>query len=411
MNRPSPTRLARLGLFALTFPLGLVATEPDAAVAVERVDLFSAGERGYAAYRIPALVVTPQHTVLAATEGRRDSRADWGHIDIFYRRSRDNGRTWTEARPLVAQADLPAGLVPNPALRRERPASAASGSALTIGNGSWIADHRSGRTFFLFCVEYQQCFLIESTDGGETFSSPREITAVFDAFRTRDHYAWRVIATGPGHGVQLASGRLVVPVWLSTSAGRNAHHPSVNSTIFSDDGGVTWQAGAIVSGRDDDIPDPSETAIVESAPGRALLFIRNESPRNRKALTWSADGATGWSRPAFHDALWEPVCMASVARLPDGGLVFANPASLEKTAGPANTVNRRRQNLGLRLSRDGGQSWSAPFVLEPGPSAYSDLAVAPDGTVLCFYEHGQKDPYEVLTLARVPAAALAVPAP
>jgi sialidase-1 len=50
-------------------------------------------------------------------------------------------------------------------------------------------------------------------------------------------------------------------------------------------------------------------------------------------------------------------------------------------------------------------------VLEPGPSAYSDLAVLPDGTIVCFYERGRPGalrpgsrrddwPYARLTLAR-----------
>jgi sialidase-1 len=48
-------------------------------------------------------------------------------------------------------------------------------------------------------------------------------------------------------------------------------------------------------------------------------------------------------------------------------------------------------------------------VLQTGPSAYSDLAVLPDGTILCFYENGTDAPkvkrkrdwaYANLTLAR-----------
>jgi sialidase-1 len=407
MNRNTSSRqLWRCLLLALAAPLSGIS-EVAAPPAVEKTVLFAAGENGYSAYRIPAMIVTPQQTVLVAAEGRRDGRGDWGHIDIFYRRSRDSGRTWDGPRTLVAQSDLPPGLTPNTAMNKERPATGGAPLALTISNATWLADSKTGRTLFLFCVEYQRCFIIESADGGETFTRPREITSTFESFRSRDRYPWRVIATGPGHGAQLASGRLVVPVWLSTSTGSNAHHPSICGTIFSDDGGKTWQAGAVVAGQDDHVPNPSETAIVETEPNRALLIIRSESPRNRKALTWSMGGATGWSRPEFNESLWEPVCMASVARLPDGGLIFANPASLEKTSGRGEAVNRRRQNLGLRLSRDDGRTWSAPQVLEAGPSAYSDVAVAPDGNVLCFYEHGKKGPYESMTLARIPAALIA----
>jgi sialidase-1 len=48
-------------------------------------------------------------------------------------------------------------------------------------------------------------------------------------------------------------------------------------------------------------------------------------------------------------------------------------------------------------------------LLEDGPSAYSDLAVLADGTILCFYESGETPPkikrkrdwaYANITLAR-----------
>ena len=71
-------------------------------------------------------------------------------------------------------------------------------------------------------------------------------------------------------------------------------------------------------------------------------------------------------------------------------------------------VSRDRRNLSIKLSTDEGQTWSVNKSLEPGYSAYSDLAVLPDGTVLCLYERGrksdeqQKKPtsYAGLTLAR-----------
>jgi hypothetical protein len=60
----------------------------------------------------------------------------------------------------------------------------------------------------------------------------------------------------------------------------------------------------------------------------------------------------------------------------------------------------RREKLGVRISYDECLSWSYPKILHDGPSAYSDLAVAPDGTILCLYERGDEHPYEGLTVAR-----------
>jgi sialidase-1 len=61
---------------------------------------------------------------------------------------------------------------------------------------------------------------------------------------------------------------------------------------------------------------------------------------------------------------------------------------------------RERKNLTVRLSDDDGKNWKVQRTLEAGPSAYADLAVLPDGTILCFYESGSKTPYDALTLAR-----------
>lgn len=40
----------------------------------------------------------------------------------------------------------------------------------------------------------------------------------------------------------------------------------------------------------------------------------------------------------------------------------------------------------LRRSTDGGKTWPINKTIQSGKSAYSDLAVLPDGTVLCFFE-------------------------
>ena len=111
------------------------------------------------------------------------------------------------------------------------------------GHQTLIAD-RDGTVHMLFCLEYMRCFYQRSTDEGETWSTPVEITGAFDTFRAA--YPWKVLATGPGHGIQLSGGRLLVPVWLSTGTGGHAHRPSAVSVIISDDHGKTWQRGEIV---------------------------------------------------------------------------------------------------------------------------------------------------------------------
>jgi sialidase-1 len=368
----------------------VLASRPASAEAprLEKTDLFEAGRDGYALYRIPGIVATPAGTLLAYCEARRTGKSDWDTIDVMLCRSTDGGRTWGPRRK-VAHFGPP---VPkNPVALRQK---LAEETDQTVNNPVSIVDRQTGAVHFLYCVEYARCFYQRSDDDGQSFGKPVEITAAFDAFRPE--YDWRVVATGPGHGIQLSNGRLVVPAWLSSGTGGHAHRPSVVSTIVSDDHGQTWRRGAIAVANTPEFVNPNETVAVQLGDGRVMLNVRSESPGHRRLVSVSDDGATGWSPPRFDPALLEPICMASILRLParpgDGGkdrILFANPHNLDRADGKAKPgVPRDRRNLTLKLSNDGGRTWPVEKVLEPGPSAYSDLAAGPDGTLYCLYERG-----------------------
>ncbi len=369
-----------------------------AAPNLEKLDLFRAGEGGYALYRIPGIVVTKRGSVLVWCEARKRSGSDWGAIDILMRRGRDGGRTFDGPRVIAAVAGP----------KRKNPVALAQKLAatdeVTYNNPVMIAD-RSGAVHFLFCLEYMRCFYTRSDDDGQTFSPPVEITGTFDQFRPE--YDWRVLATGPGHGLQLKRGRLIVPVWLSDGTGGHAHRPSVNATIYSDDHGRTWRRGAIVIPNTPEWVNPSEAVVVELSDGRVLFNSRSESMANRRLIAYSQDGATNWTKPVFHDELVEPVCLASMVMYSEkpSRLLFVNPNNLTRADGRDTPgLGRDRKNVSVRLSYDDGRTWPLTRTLEPGPSGYSDIAVGRDGTILCFYENGTKDrsnPYSAqLTLAR-----------
>ena len=83
--------------------------------------------------------------------------------------------------------------------------------------------------------------------------------------------------------------------------------------------------------------------------------------------------------------------MASITAHPAGVLLFSNPHTLglDKEGKPVPAGRGKRENLSIKLSRDDGRTWPVNKTLDAGPSAYSDLAVRPDGTVLCLYEDGE----------------------
>jgi len=350
----------------------LLALPASAAEPVfDKQSLFEADTGGYATYRIPGLVVSDKGTLLAYCEARKTSASDWGAIDLVYRRSADGGKTWSEPKKIV---DIGGGFEKNPVAVNLKLGKFPD---ITVNNPVAIADR--GVIHVLYCVEYMRCFYTRSEDDGKTFAPPVEITPTFEAFRPG--YDWKVIATGPGHGIRLGkTGRLVVPVWLSTGGGKSGHRPSAVATIFSDDGGKTWGAGDIVV-RHPDLANPSETAVVELPDGRVMLNIRHESTPHQRAVSVGPDGATKWSKPTFDAALPEPVCMGSLVRWGDQ-ILFSNPY---------NPDGRERKNLSVQASDDGGKSWKYRRAIEPGPSGYSDLAAGPDGWAYCIYESGRLD--------------------
>lgn len=370
--------------------LCLNAAEPF----LEKQELFTVGEDpAFKNYHIPGIVVTTKGSVLALCEARRDG-SDWDDIQILLRRSIDDGNTWSPPQSIVN--------VPGP---KQKNAFAlqlkhTDPTTVTYNNPVLIAD-RDGTVHMLFCLEYERCFYQRSTDDGLTWSQPTEITAAFDAFKK--HYDWKVLATGPNHSIQLKTGRLVVPVWLSTGTGGNAHRPSVTATLYSDDQGQTWQAGDIAVPCTDEWINPNETVAIELNDGRVMLNVRSESKAHRRLITTSPDGATNWSTPKFDDALIEPICMAGIVRYQHAGqslILFSNPHNLDggREGKPEPGKSRDRKNLSLKLSRDEAQTWPVNKLLEDGPSAYSDLAVTPAGTILCFYGAGNKRHFSGSTL-------------
>ncbi len=343
-------------------------------------DVFVGGTDGCDTYRIPAVIGTPDGTLLAFCEGRRNNRSDTGDIDLLVKRSTDGGRTWS--RPQVVWDD----------------------GENTCGNPCPVLDEATGVIWLPMTWNHGQdsereikggagkdtrrVFLTASRDGGLTWSKPREIT------ETTKRPDWRWYATGPGVGVQLQrgpwEGRLLIPCDHSVilpdgSHGYNSH------VIFSDDHGATWKLGGTIQ------PAVNECQVVELADGTLMINMRNyDRSRETRAVATSADGGMTWSPVRYDPALVEPICQASFLRYT---MQPADERNRVLFSNPAHPETGQRRAMTIRMSYDEGQTWPVGRMLWPGPAAYSCLVALPGGEIGCLFEAGEKHPYERIVFA------------
>ncbi|WP_344883794.1 sialidase family protein [Allokutzneria multivorans] len=310
--------------------------------------------------------------LLAFAEGRVRDCGDDGDIDLVVRRSTDNGRTWG---PVKLVADM---------------------GADTIGNPAPVVDRRTGRVVLLSTHNpgdndnKRTPYVQYSTDDGISWTTPKNIAA--QATRPEWNYWY---ATGPSHGIQLASGRMVV-------GGNHEGQESVlqgGHLLLSDDGGTTWRIGA-VDDRLTNTVKPQEMSPVELPDGRILVAARDQygSDPGHRAFATSSDGGRTFDRPFATD----PRLVAPVIQ----GATIRHGSRLLFSA-PAHPVSR--EAMAVRSSHDNGRTWGAGKIVHWGPAAYSDMVVLGRGHTGLLYEGGKASAYESIRFARFTDSYLAKP--
>lgn len=328
--------------------------------------LFKSGTGGYNTFRIPAIITTVKGTLLAFTEGRKNSSSDTGDIDLVMKRSADNGKTWSD---LVVIWDDNHNVCGNPAPVQDK----VTGKIFLLATWNLGSDHEpdiiKGRS-----MDTRRVFLLVSSDDGRTWSEPDEIT------ESVKQSNWTWYATGPGHGIQIRKGeyrnRLVIPCDHIESVTEKYY----SHIIYSDDNGVSWHLGGTT--HQDQV---NECSVAELTDGRLMLNMRNyDRTQKARKVSLSNDGGITWSDIYTDPVLVEPICQGSLlAYHKKKILLFSNPA--DENAGI---------KLTLRISTDQGETWEFSKVLHDGPSAYSDITILKSGRLGCLYEIGNKSPYE-----------------
>lgn len=356
----------------------------------------------YHTFRIPGMIVAQDGSILLFAEGRRgdgsDPRRDENApIDIVMRRSADNGHTWEEM------------VVIDSGYR-------ADGDQVDFGDPTPVLDATTGIVFVFYgqwpdlgpiYPVYGQStdpdegnhslWVRSSADHGKTWSTAIQIVYPDEPEETGDGLYWRYVEPGPGSGIQLRwqeresrNGRLVVPAKRAGSSTPNGAVTVEPLAYYSDDHGKTWQFGNVTPG-----PEANESEVVELIDGRVLLDGRQDRGRFRRRH-FSRDGGVTWGphKPA-HIPL-TPVD-ASLTRF------SAKRAGHDRDrllfSAPRGESGLTRDNITVWISRDEGETFVDPTLVNRGFAAYSVIRRLADGTVGLAVEtaSGRADRYGEIT--------------
>ncbi|NXH70870.1 NEUR4 protein, partial [Hydrobates tethys] len=313
---------------------------------------------------------------------------------------------------------------------------------------------------------------VTSVDHGLSWSTATDLTQQVIGGTIKD---WATFALGPGHGIQLRSGRLLVPAYsyhidCKECFGQLCKTTPHSFAFYSDDHGRGWRFGEFIPNLQ---TGECQLVSVDEEDGSNVLYCNARSPLGFRVQALSTDDGAVFHGGQLVQRLVEPPhgCHGSVVgfpapfvyvpaaprhpmmplwgsahRLLPGVLpsfrylptqpaaghhghargitsVRGDPAA---TPSPAAffqaptwvlyshpTSSMSRVNMGVHLStfpRD-VESWTEPWVIYEGPSAYSDLAYmelpyneasisgGPAIAFACLYENGTRSPYEQISFS------------
>ncbi|XP_054426351.1 sialidase-4 [Pteronotus mesoamericanus] len=298
-------------------------------------------ERSGLTYRVPALLpVPPGPTLLAFAEQRLSPDDAHAHRLVQRRGTLAGGSVRWGAALVLGTAALEQHRSMNPCpVYDARTGTVFLFFVAVRGQTPEAAQIAAGRNAARLCC-------VTSRDAGRTWSGARDLTAEAVGAAERD---WATFAVGPGHGVQLPSGRLLVPAYTYRVDRRECFGKICRTSphafaFYSDDHGQTWRHGGLVSNLRS---GECQLAVVGGGRAGGVLYCNARSPLGSRVQALSTDEGTSFLPGELVPTLAETArgCQGSI-------LGFPAPAS----------------------SRTGDEGWSVvsrktPFALSLCPGA------------------------------------------
>ena len=272
--------------------------------AAERHEVFQLLNPTDIPYRIPALAVTKDGTLIAVADYRHSGTdigvTDKGRIDLHYALSYDNGNTWTDVMPLIEGK------------------GAQSPDFMNVGFGDpcIVADRESNRVLLLSCAgnvsfqngtrnNHQNIARFYSEDGGKTWSLPEDIAeSIYSQFDETRY--------GPVRSMFVASGRIFQSPTVKVGNYyrlycavliRDKYAKHMNYVLYSDDFGGEWKI--LGDANTPAVYDTADEPKVEELPdGSILISSRYNGGRYYNMFLFDdANTAQGqWLTKAFSGA-------------------------------------------------------------------------------------------------------------
>lgn len=321
-------------------------------------------------WRIPAMVVlhhqkgenaSKNGRVVTMADNRFNHNGDLpNHIDVYERHSDDNGATWSTHKMVVGTEADHALVGGNHGFGDVSLVECASGKivAIMVGGPGYFGSTPSNPIVPA---------IITSTDGGDTWSTPRTLTnELYNT--TYNEGAVQGSFAGSGRGLMLQrqkdkqlNGRIMFAM-----SHRFANNNVQEYIIYSDDEGNTWKFStqSAYSGGD-------ESKLVELADGTVMISVRQSGQRGYNKST---DGGVTWGT----QAKWADISGCAC----NGDILYVNKHVMLHSY----PNNGSRKNLTIKASFDDGKSWSNPYVVCAPGASYSTMDVTKDGDIAIFYE-------------------------
>ncbi|XP_029457957.1 LOW QUALITY PROTEIN: sialidase-3 [Rhinatrema bivittatum] len=388
-------------------------------------------EAGGTTYRIPALLyIKETGTFLAFAEKRRTHR-DADAEYLVMRRGLVQGDTvkWESMTPLTS-AVLPCHRTMNPCPVYE--------TRRRVVFLFFICVHQDSteRCQILYGKNEARLCYVSSEDHGVTWS---QLTDLTQEAIGEDIANWATFAVGPGHGVQLQCGRLIVPAYMYYIHAGAAALPllcftRVHSFVFySDDLGESWHYGRLLGNRK---TGECEVAELLCNGSTSVLYCSARTVARMRAEALSWDLGLTFETPSLCKQLSEPPhgCQGSVVSFlspeeyrqeredEEERASFPHKDNVPLRTGirkshlsaPRHTLSwlifshptnrRKREGLGIYLNKSPltPDCWDPPWIINKGPSGYSDLAACEGSLAFgCLFECGSVESWEEIAFQKV----------